>query len=62
MTKANQVSKHGGFRKGAGRPPPLGQATIRKTIRLTPVEWSQLAAIHSSPSQAIRQLIKELQK
>jgi hypothetical protein len=57
----NQPKQHGGARKGAGRKPPESPK-IRKNIYLSLLEWTQLATIHSSPSQAIRQLIKELQK
>lgn len=47
-------STRGGVRKGAGRPSPHGQPTIRKTIQLTPNEWAMLAKLHPTPSQAIR--------
>lgn len=51
------VVRHGGIREGAGRKPPHGQATVRKTIRLTPPEWTELAEINPSPSQAVRILL-----
>lgn len=53
---------HGGARKGAGRKPPLGKATERKTIQLTPAEWAQLAKIHKTPSQAIRKILRDTQR
>jgi hypothetical protein len=44
-------------RKGGRK--PLTVPHIRKNIYLSIIEWAALAAIHPSPSHAIRFIIKE---
>jgi hypothetical protein len=54
-------SKRGGKRPNAGRK-PLPFPHIRKNIYLSIIEWAALAAIHPSPSHAIRTLIHKENK
>jgi hypothetical protein len=66
VLSVNSTSKmnkptHGGARKGAGRKPP-DSPKIRKNIYLSLTEWLYLQSLDTSPSRAIRQLIKEKQK
>jgi hypothetical protein len=47
-------------RKGGRKPSPFPH--IRKNIYLSIIEWAALAAIHPSPSHAIRNLIHKENK
>ena len=60
------MNKHGGERKGAGRPKGSGKGRTVKTssINLTPEVWEKLDAIRGglSRSRWITEMIKEVNK
>jgi hypothetical protein len=61
MQANKPTSKRGGKRQNAGRKPsPFPH--VRINIYISQPDLAQLKAINKSPSQAVRQLLKEKQK